>query len=254
MIAVDVSANSDTEREKLIADKLIEQQHAGEAIWLGDDKTEFLGLFTETFLFQRQDAILLLHGMGAHPDWPEVISPLRWGLPVYQLPVLSIQLPILSPDSPVSNYGNTTQEASRRISIAVDYLHELGFNRVILVGYSFGAALGAYYLAHKKNHKVSAFVSISILARKFLDPTLNIKFLLSKINIPILDVYAADDHEEVIKAVADRRLAAHKSGNGTFRQYELPGTNHIYREHTDHLIKVIVEWIEQHPENPGEKI
>lgn len=254
LIAANVDAISDTERENQIANKLIEQLHAGEAIWFGDDKTKFLGLYTETFLFQRQDAILLLHGMGAHPDWPEVISPLRWELPFHQLPVLSIQLPILSPDTPVSNYGKTTKEASRRINIAVDYLHKLGFSRVILVGYSFGAALGAHYLAHKKNHKITAFIAISILARNFLDPTLNLKFLLSKINIPILDIYAADDYEEVLKAVPDRRLAAHKNGNGTFRQYEIPDTNHIYSDHTDHLIKVIVDWIEQNPENTDERI
>ena len=254
MITIDVAAIGDTEREKQIAGKLIEQLHAGEAVWLGEDKTRFLGLYTETFLDQRQDAILLLHGMGAHPDWPEVISPLRWDLPVHQLPVLSIQLPILSPDTPVSSYGRTTKEASRRINIAVDYLHELGFSRVILVGYSFGAALGAHYLAHKKNHKVTAFVAISILARKFLDPTLNLKFLLSKINIPILDIYADNDYEEILEAVPDRRLAAHKSGNKSFRQYELPGTNHIYIDHIDHLIKVIVDWIELQPEHTGEKI
>ena len=254
IIAPDVAAVSDLEREKQIADKLVKQLHAGEAIWLRDNKTEFLGLFTETFLSRRQNAILLLHGMGGHPDWPEVISPLRWDLPVKQLPVLSIQLPILSPDSPVSNYGKTTKEASKRINIAVDYLYELGFKRVILVGYSFGAALGAYYLAHRKNHKVSAFVAISILARKFLDPTLNLKFLLSKINIPMLDIYAADDYEEIIKAIPDRRLAAHKSGNGTFSQYEIPDANHIYSDHTDELIRVIVDWIEQNPEISDEKI
>ena len=253
-LATGVIADPDLEREKLIADKLTEELRAGEAIWLGESNAKFLGLFTETFLQQRNDAVLLLHGMGAHPDWPYVISPLRWEFPAYRLPVLSIQLPILSPDASVSGYGKTTKEAARRIKIAVDYLHEQGFKRVMLVGYSFGAAMGAYYLANGKDHDVYAFIAISILARKFLDPTLNLKFLLEKIDIPMLDIYGSNDLEEILKAVPDRRLAAHKSGNAAFKQIEISGSDHIYREHTVDLVNVIVDWIAQHPHSINEDI
>ena len=246
-LATVVVANPELEREKQIADKLTKELRTGEAIWLGKGNTEFLGLFTETFLQQRNDAILLLHGMGAHPDWPDVISPLRWELPGYRLPVLSIQLPILLPDASVSGYGKTTKEAARRIKLAVDYLHEQGFKRVMLVGYSFGAAMGAYYLANKKEHGVSAFIAISILARKFLNPTLNLKFLLEKIHIPMLDIYASNDLEEILKAVPDRRLAAHKSGNTLFNQIEISGSDHTYREQIVDLVNIIVDWIAQHP-------
>jgi pimeloyl-ACP methyl ester carboxylesterase len=233
---------------------LTEELRAGEVIWLGESNAKFLGLFTETFLQQRNDAILLLHGMGAHPDWPNVISPLRWEFPSYLLPVLSIQLPILLPDASVSGYGKTTKEAARRIKIAVDYLHEQGFKRVMLVGFSFGAALGAYYLASEKDHGVSAFIAISILARKFLNPTLNLKFLLEKIDIPMLDIYASKDLEEILKAVPDRRLAAHKSGNASFNQIEISGSDHIYKGHIVNLVKVIVDWIAQHPHFINEDI
>ncbi len=246
-LATVVVANPELEREKQIADKLTKELRAGEAIWLGVGNTEFLGLFTETFLQQRNDAILLLHGMGAHPDWPDVISPLRWELPGYRLPVLSIQLPVLLPDASVSGYGKTTKEAARRIKLAVDYLHEQGFKRVMLVGYSFGAAMGAYYLANKKEHGVSTFIAISILARKFLNPTLNLKFLLEKIHIPMLDIYASNDLEEILKAVPDRRLAAHKSGNTLFNQIEISGSDHTYREQIVDLVNIIVDWIAQHP-------
>ena len=246
-LATVVVANPELEREKQIADKLTKELRTGEAIWLGKGNTEFLGLFTETFLQQRNDAILLLHGMGAHPDWPDVISPLRWELPGYRLPVLSIQLPVLLPDASVSGYGKTTKEAARRIKLAVDYLHEQGFKRVMLIGYSFGAAMGAYYLANKKEHGVSAFIAISILARKFLNPTLNLKFLLEKIHIPMLDIYASNDLEEILKAVPDRRLAAHKSGNTLFNQIEISGSDHTYREQIVDLVNIIVDWIAQHP-------
>ena len=242
-----VNANPDLEREKQIAEKLEKELRAGEAIWLGEENTRFLGLMTETFLQQRNDVILLLHGMGAHPDWPDVISPLRWELPAYKLPVLSIQLPILLPEASVAGYGKTTKEAARRIKTAVKYLHEQGFKRVVIVGYSFGAALGTYYLASEKEHGVFAFIAISILARKFLNPTLNLKFLLEKIDVPMLDIYASHDLEEILEAVPDRRLAAHKSGNAAFNQIEISGSDHIYREHIADLVNTIVDWIARHP-------
>ena len=213
-------------------------------VWKGD--SAFLGLFAETYLEKRHTAIILIHGMGAHPDWPDVISPLRWELPGNKLPTLSIQMPILSAAVSVSAYGRTLKEAARRINIAVNYLHEHGFSRVILVGYSFGAATAAYYLANNEQHKVSAFVGISMLARKFLQPELKLELLLEQIDVPMFDIYGSHDLDEILRAVPDRRLAARKSGNVLFKQVEIQGSDHIHVGYENELVTVIVDWITQH--------
>ncbi|MEE9551782.1 MAG: alpha/beta fold hydrolase [Gammaproteobacteria bacterium] len=240
------AASPDLARERQIANTLIDKLDIGEAVWLDEGNRRFLGLFNETFIERRKNAVLLIHGMGAHPDWPDVIAPLRRGLPGNQLPTLSIQMPVLAPEAAVSVYGQTLKEAARRIKIAEDFLHDMGFSHVIIVGYSFGAATSAYYLANQDQHGISAFVSISMLARKFLNPSLKLNLLLEKIAIPVLDIYGSNDLDEVLRAVPDRRLAAHKSGNPIYTQFEIRDSDHIYAQYEQDLIVTIVNWLDQH--------
>ena len=39
--------------------------------------TAFMGIFTEASDGPTGRALILAHGMGAHPDWPDIINPLR---------------------------------------------------------------------------------------------------------------------------------------------------------------------------------
>jgi pimeloyl-ACP methyl ester carboxylesterase len=245
IISLSVAATG-LDLERQVANTLIEKLDFGEVVWLGKGKGEFLGLFTETFIENRKNAVVLIHGMGAHPDWPDVIAPLRRGLPGNQLPTLSIQMPLLAQEVSPSNYGQTLKEAAGRIKQAVNYLQDIGFTNIILVGYSFGAATAAYFLANQDQHGISAFVSISMLARKFLNPSVKLNLLLEKIAIPVLDIYGGNDLDEVLGAVPDRRLAAHKSGNPIFKQLEIRDSDHTYAQYEHALTEAITNWLDQH--------
>ena len=108
--ALEGAAMDSSRTEQEIAARLTERLPAAEVIRLGHRKTPFLGLLCDAQNNNR-GAVLLLHSMAGHPDWPEVIAPLRASLPQSGWTTLSIQLPVLPPEQPLSDYGMTLQDA-----------------------------------------------------------------------------------------------------------------------------------------------
>ena len=90
---------SDYNREKEIGNRLQRDLSLGDIVWLETGKTDktfpalvtFPGIEKEQ---QSQKAVILVHGMGGHPDWPDVISPLRRHFYERGNTSLSLQMPI----------------------------------------------------------------------------------------------------------------------------------------------------------------
>ena len=186
--------------------------------------------------------------MAANPDWPDVISPLRTQLPEFGWSTFSLQMPILSPEESIAEYSKTLKDAENRLHAAVDYLHAWEIEPIILLGYGFGAAQAASYLASDKNENninIRAFVSVSMLAQKFIRPSLNVFKLIGEINIPILDIYGEEDLGDVRRGIDDRRLAASKNKNDAFRQIELKHAGHNYLGVEMALVEQIQHWLQQ---------
>jgi len=246
-----VLAGPDRDRENEIAENLVEKLTFGEPIWFNKDTSRgFFGIFTETFLGNRQHAVILVHGIGQHPDWPGVISSLRIGLSQEGMTTLSIQMPILAPEDPVAGYGQTIKESQNRLKTVVNYLNEIGFESVSVVGYSFGAAIVANYIVKVKEHGVTSFVGISMLAREFLNPRVELMLLLENTGIPVLDIFGSNDLVEVLDAAPDRRLAARANGTRIYDQLEMIDSDHLYTEKTDELIATILIWLEENNQSP----
>ena len=72
---------SDLEKEKRWSQQIVDALLVGEAVQLDADGTAFLGIYTEASEGAGDRAVILLHGIGAHPDWPEITNPLRSELP-----------------------------------------------------------------------------------------------------------------------------------------------------------------------------
>ena len=238
-------------REQQIADKLAQIADADEIITLKALGGRFIGLYKSASsneiskTRETNGVVILVHGMGAHPDWPDVISPLRTQLTESGWSTFSIQMPILSPEEPVAKYGKTLKIANSRIQAAVDYLHAWEMQPIILLGYSFGAAQAASYLASDKSENVGAFVSVSMLAQKFIKPGLDVFKFISRINIPILDIYAENDLDDVRRGIDDRRLAASKNSHVLFQQIEVQQAGHYYLGVENALAEQIHVWLQQ---------
>ncbi len=236
-------------REQQIAEKLTLTADVDEIINLKVSGAHFIGLYkrakrSETNTGEAHGVVILVHGMGAHPDWPDVISPLRMRLAEFGWSTLSIQMPILSPEEPVAEYGKTLRLANSRIQAAVDYLHDWEIDPIILLGYSFGAVQAANYLATNKPEYIKAFVSVSMLAQKFIKPELDVYKFISGITVPMLDIYGEEDLEDVRRGIDDRRLAANKNSNTGFQQIELQRSGHHYLGFEDVLVEQIQVWLQ----------
>ncbi len=249
LVAEDIKQLS---REHQIAEKLAVTADADEIINLKASGGRFIGLYKrardhevrETNNGETNGVVILVHGMGAHPDWPDVISPLRTRLTEIGWSTLSIQMPILSPEEPVAEYGKTLRLANSRIQAAVDYLHDWEIEPIVLLGYSFGAAQAANYLASNKPENIQAFISVSMLTQKFIKPKLDVYKFIGQIKIPILDIYAEEDLQDVRRGIDDRRLAANKNGNTGFQQIELQSSGHHYLGFEEILVEQIQIWLQ----------
>ena len=74
---------SDLAKEKRWADEVVDAIIDGEAVWLNDKKSDFLGIYTPAAENSGRAAIVM-HGTGVHPNWQQVVQPLRVSLPEHK--------------------------------------------------------------------------------------------------------------------------------------------------------------------------
>jgi len=238
----------DVTKEQSVADKLSRELEYGQVIWLDVvNGREFPGIFTRAVPeHDGSIAIVLIHGMGGHPDWPEVISPLRYSLADTGWSTLSIQMPVLPPEISLADYGKTLEESHNRIARAIQYLENYGYERMVLIGYGFGASVAAHYLASGNNHGVHAFAAISILARKYLEPSLDLYSSLEKLALPVLDIFGSEDLNPVISTADERRVAARRNGySNEYEQVVIWNADHYFTGYDQELVTRIERWLRE---------
>jgi len=233
----------DREHEKEIADKLSEEVVASEVLQLEANNETFLALLNNQINEKALGAIIILHGMGAHPDWPQTILPIRTAFPDYGWTTLSIQLPLIAPKNNVEDYGKTFERAKERIKAAIRFLHERKFRNIVAIGHSFGAASMLFYL--EKEEHINAIAAIGLQNYAFVKPPFDVLNFIEKTKIPILDIYGSRDFKEAVDHAADRRLAAKKGGNNQYLQIDIEGADHYFTKMEDLLIKRIRGWLEK---------
>jgi pimeloyl-ACP methyl ester carboxylesterase len=219
------------------------QSHVQEGVvWLGPGSKAFLSLFLESQEPEGVRAAIILHSMGMHADWPELIAPVRRQLPELGWATLSVQLPLLDPQSGHAEYGSTFNQANDRIRVAIRYLQDRAYTEIVIIGYGFGATSAVNYLTGHIS-MIKALVGISMQPHPFLKPKYDLLQELSNINIPILDIYGSKDFSGVLKSADDRRLAANKAGNGLYNQLVIQGANHYFTMKEKQLAEQLVVWM-----------
>lgn len=236
------SLASDLAKEKRWADQVVDAIIDGEAIWLDDGTSEFLGIYTEADN-DKSRAVIVMHGTGIHPNWQQVVQPLRVGLIEHDWHTLSIQMPILPNEAEYHEYAPLYDEVAPRIDAAISHLRNNGIKTIVLIGHSQGATMTAYYLSTSKQH-VKGFVAIGMgtLAE---DPRMDSIKALETIKTPVLDIYGDEDLEGVIKSVQARADAASKAGNRDYTQVEVAASNHFFDGTEEALIEAVAAWLEK---------
>lgn len=221
----------------------------GQAVELKAAGQTFLGLYLPATGPTKQGAVILLPGLGAHPDWPGVIATLRRGLPPHGWATLSIQLPVPAPGPAPPNIKALLNAAPARIQAAIAHLHQLGLRNLILIGHGLGAAMGVDYLVQKgKRAGIQAFVGIGMGTPPFLapqgDPQLNLPAQLAKITVPILDIYGGRDDPAVLASAPARAQAANAIRPPiVYTQVRLPGARHSFANTGPSLVRWVRGWL-----------
>ena len=234
---------SDTAKEKRWESQIVDSLLVGEGIKLKAGTTEFLAIFAENNTEEAQGAAIVLHGSGVHPNWPDVVYPLRTQLPDFGWATLSLQMPVLGNDASYEAYAPLFDEVAPRIKAGVEYLKKKGIQNIVIIAHSLGASMGAYYLSQNADPAVRGFVAIGIRG-KAPDDRMNGELSLRKIKLPVLDIYGSEDLDFVLKTVKGRHIAATKAGNKRYQQLQIAGANHFFNGLSEELVKRVRGWLE----------
>jgi len=246
LVAVTASATSksDLAKERRWEEQIVPSMMVGEAIKLKADDVEFLGLYSESTTEKPKGAVILLHGMGVHPAWPDVIEPLRMQLPDLGWHTLSLQMPILGNEAEEKDYPPLFSEVPARIQAGVDFLKSKGINNIVISGHSTGATMAFYYLATKRDPAVSTFAILSCgtgIANDGRSDTLQNFKNIHGVNI--IDVYGSNDTKKVLGALKQRKQLGSQLYGNRYQIMEINGAGHFYREKQDELTSQLSAWL-----------
>jgi pimeloyl-ACP methyl ester carboxylesterase len=218
------AAAQDTAREARWQAEVVGNLVVGDAVSIAASSGRaFLGLYTQGT--PGEPAVLLVHGIGVHPDHG-VIGSLRMRLADMGFTTLSIQMPVLAATAESKDYYPALfPEASQRIAAATRWLFEKGQQKVVLASHSLGSWMAQYHLEKEK----PAFAGWISMGRGGPIPPLP---------LPVLDVYGEKDNPAVLESVAGRRAT---------KQVMIPGAGHFYTGKEDRLAAELRAFIERLP-------
>ncbi|SFV89016.1 hypothetical protein MNB_SUP05-SYMBIONT-5-355 [hydrothermal vent metagenome] len=202
----------------------------GEVVWLSVNGHKFMSLYTASETKTKKTAVVI-HGLGVHPDWGQVVQPLRVALAERGINTLSVQMPVLANDADVHQYLPLLNDADQRIRSAVNYIKSQNLNSDYLIAHSLGGVMSAHYL-NNKPQPFKKFVAIGM-------PDLAVKYL-SKINIPVLDLYGTEDIKPVLNSVKERAKAFSNNKNYTQKKVD---ADHFFNDKNELLIREVSTWL-----------
>ncbi len=235
---------SDMAKEKRWAEQISDGLLSGDVVELKAGDNVFMAIYTEATQGPGDQAVILVHGIGVHPDWPEVIHPLRVGLPERGWSTLSVQMPVLANDAELKSYLPLFDEAGPRLTAAADYLRKQGATTLVIVAHSLGSSMAARFVADNPK-AVNGLVLIS-MGEIDIDPKMNGVLALEKITLPVFDLYGSRDLDGVLASVEARAAAARKAGNKDYRQFAMEGAGHFYLGMEDDLVRRVYGWLKSH--------
>ncbi len=237
VFTADAASRSDLAKEKRWEEQIVPSIIVGEAVTLTAEDVAFLALYAEPMTEQAKGAVILLHGIGVHPAWPDVIEPLRMELPDYGWHTLSLQMPVLGNEAADKDYAPLFPEVPARIQAGVNFLKSKGIRNIVLAGHSLGSTMGSYYLATKNDPAVKVFAIVSggpgVPGDARMDSLANFRRIT---DVAILDVHGSEDHEYVLDAARQRKSLSPDIQGSSYQELEIDGAGHFYQNRQEELV------------------
>lgn len=225
---------SDLAKEQRWREQIVDAILDGEPVDLNDGQNDFLGIYTEGNE-DNKTGIIIMHGIGIHPDYPTVINPLRVGLAEKGWHTLSLQLPVLPNEAESKDYEPLIPQATPRIKAGIGYLKEQSMNKVAIVAHSLGTWMAGYAI-EQGGVEVVTYVAIGMNV-----PAID---SVPAIKVPMLDLYGANDLPEVVNNAGKRKSAA--SQNKRYQQVMTKGADHFYNGLEAELVKTVDDWLQKY--------
>ena len=229
LLAMATAHAQDYEREKRWAEEVAPGVVVGDAVRIkAASGRDFLALYTEAG--KAKPAIVLVHGVGVHPDFG-VIGILRAKLADLGYTTLAIQMPVQGKDATVDDYfPKVFPDAADRMVKAAEWLKAKGHANIVLLSHSMGAWMANEYL--DRAHESTPYRAWIVMGL-----TGGYSWGMRRYGMPILDVHGEQDLAPVLGA-AGRRKFALKESNGS-RQVRIAGADHHYTGRETDLVTSI---------------
>ncbi len=240
--AASAELQPDYPREGRLADEAIAGLFDGEVVYLNDGERDFLTLYSERDRSVLDGAVMVLHGRGFHPDWPQVAGPLREGLGDMDITTLSVQMPVLAKDAKYYEYLEILDLSYPRIEAAINFLKSKDYKWVAVVAHSCSVHMTMGWIRQVGDASIDAYVGIGMGATDYGQPMLE-EFPLAQMTVPVLDVFGNADYPAVLKGAAARLSAMRSAGHPKSQQVILDGPDHFFEEYEDELTETVADWI-----------
>jgi hypothetical protein len=231
------AAAQNYEREKRWAAEVVPNLVVGDALRLKlPGGRDFLGITTEAQTKPARGAVLLVHGMGVHPDFG-VIGALRVSLADAGYATLSIQMPVLRADARAEDYlPALLPETLWRIRAGARWLEERGHLKSFLLCHSVGCRMANAYYEETAEAPFAAWVVLGITSPFGR---------LGNVKVPVFDVFGEMDFPAVLRDDWRRRLALNAIPGS--RQETIAGADHYYTGRERELAAAIRKFLAQVP-------
>jgi pimeloyl-ACP methyl ester carboxylesterase len=227
-----LAAEADYAREQRWAQEITPAILVGEPLYLKlASGREFLAIYTGSP--KPRAAVVVVHGLGLHPDWG-LVNALRSQLPDAGYATLSVQMPVLAADAPPQDYAVTFPEAAERLRAAVGFLQARGHDAIAIVAHSLGARMSNQFLIDTPRPKVLAWVSIG-LSGEFSAP--------ERIGIPTLDLYAERDLPAVLAGAPKRSNVLSRLPASA--QVQVSGADHFFTDHQAQMLQWVRRFLDR---------
>ena len=221
----------DYDREKRWAAEIVPNLVVGEAVQIPIASRTFLGIYTEAKT--PKPAILLVHGVGVHPDHG-IIGTLRASLADLGYTTLSIQMPVQKSDAGLNDYyPKVFPEAVERIGAGAQWLKAKSASKIVLLSHSMGSWMSNVYYEQTREPPFAAWICMGLTGGYGG---------MQNVHVPVLDMYGEHDLPPVLRADS-RRRAALRSITGS-KQVMIPGADHHYIVKEKALVESIRDFIE----------
>lgn len=242
-----LAGEPDFEREQRMAGEIVDAILDGEPVELATDSgRRFLGIYTQNASeLPTRGTVVILHGRGFHPDWADVVQPLRVGLTEHGWNTLSIQLPVLEKGAKYNDYVKVFSDAIPRIDAGLRLAGDRDPGKVVLIAHSCGSHMAQHWLLSGgpvAAARIDAFVGIGMGATDYGHPMVE-PFALDKLAVPSLDVYAERDFPAVLRTAPERWQLMRRGGHPKNAQVRIPDTEHYFVDRGAALVDAIASWL-----------